>query len=69
MTTQQHDTNNSTNIVGVHYKIGKKLGEGSFGIIYEGKMDVYFLKKREREKKKRGGGRRRSEGKDKSRRE
>ncbi|KAG1055340.1 hypothetical protein G6F46_007281 [Rhizopus delemar] len=36
MTTQHHDTNNSTNIVGVHYKIGKKLGEGSFGIIYEG---------------------------------
>lgn len=43
MTTQQHDTNNSTNIVGVHYKIGKKLGEGSFGIIYEGKMAVYFF--------------------------
>ena len=25
------------NIVGVHYKIGRKIGEGSFGIIYEGK--------------------------------
>ncbi|KAI7876658.1 casein kinase I [Mucor mucedo] len=24
------------NIVGVHYKVGKKIGEGSFGIIYEG---------------------------------
>ncbi|CEP07074.1 hypothetical protein [Parasitella parasitica] len=27
---------NSTNVVGVHYKVGRKLGEGSFGIIYEG---------------------------------
>lgn len=26
----------SSNIVGVHYKIGKKIGEGSFGVIYEG---------------------------------
>lgn len=26
----------STNIVGVHYRVGKKLGEGSFGVIYEG---------------------------------
>lgn len=30
-------SNNSTNVVGVHYKVGRKLGEGSFGIIYEGK--------------------------------
>ncbi|KAL7312341.1 Palmitoylated plasma membrane-bound casein kinase [Mucor circinelloides] len=29
-------SNNSTNVVGVHYKVGRKLGEGSFGIIYEG---------------------------------
>lgn len=28
---------NSHNVVGVHYKVGKKIGEGSFGIIYEGK--------------------------------
>jgi casein kinase 1 len=27
----------STNIVGVHYRVGKKLGEGSFGVLYEGK--------------------------------
>lgn len=27
-------SNNS--IVGVHYKVGKKIGEGSFGIIFEG---------------------------------
>lgn len=25
------------NVVGVHYRVGKKIGEGSFGIIYEGK--------------------------------
>ncbi|KAI8884422.1 kinase-like protein [Backusella circina FSU 941] len=29
-------SSNSNNVVGVHYKVGKKLGEGSFGIIYEG---------------------------------
>lgn len=27
----------SNNIVGVHFKVGKKIGEGSFGIIYQGK--------------------------------
>lgn len=27
----------SSNVVGVHYKVGRKIGEGSFGIIYEGK--------------------------------
>ncbi|KAI9484914.1 kinase-like domain-containing protein [Zychaea mexicana] len=26
----------STNIVGVHYRVGKKVGEGSFGVLYEG---------------------------------
>ncbi|ODV61120.1 kinase-like protein, partial [Ascoidea rubescens DSM 1968] len=26
----------SSNVVGVHYKVGKKIGEGSFGIIFEG---------------------------------
>ncbi|CAE6400610.1 unnamed protein product [Rhizoctonia solani] len=25
-----------TNIVGVHYRVGKKIGEGSFGVIFEG---------------------------------
>lgn len=34
-------SNSSTNVVGVHYKVGKKLGEGSFGIIYEGKLTVF----------------------------
>ncbi|KAF8911969.1 CK1/CK1/CK1-G protein kinase [Gymnopilus junonius] len=26
----------TTNIVGVHYRVGKKIGEGSFGVIFEG---------------------------------
>ncbi|ORY97955.1 kinase-like domain-containing protein [Syncephalastrum racemosum] len=26
----------SSNVVGVHYRVGRKIGEGSFGIIYEG---------------------------------
>jgi serine/threonine protein kinase len=26
----------SPNVVGVHYKVGRKIGEGSFGVIYEG---------------------------------
>jgi hypothetical protein len=28
----------SSNVVGVHYKVGKKIGEGSFGVIFEGKF-------------------------------
>lgn len=36
----------STNIVGVHYRVGKKLGEGSFGVLYEG-----FEKKKEKKRK------------------
>ncbi|KAI9320694.1 kinase-like domain-containing protein [Dichotomocladium elegans] len=26
----------TSNVVGVHYRVGRKIGEGSFGIIYEG---------------------------------
>ena len=26
------------NVVGVHFKLGKKIGEGSFGIIYQGSI-------------------------------
>ncbi|KAI9315850.1 kinase-like domain-containing protein [Dichotomocladium elegans] len=29
-------SSSSTNIVGVHYRVGKKVGEGSFGVLYEG---------------------------------
>ena len=32
----------SPNVVGVHYKVGKKIGEGSFGIIYEGALSRCF---------------------------
>lgn len=24
------------NVVGVHYKVGRRIGEGSFGVIFEG---------------------------------
>ena len=34
---QNSSTNNSdSTIVGLHYKIGKKIGEGSFGVLFEG---------------------------------
>lgn len=33
----------SKNIVGVHFKVGKKIGEGSFGIIYQGKLHILLL--------------------------
>lgn len=26
----------SNNVVGIHYRVGKKIGEGSFGVIFEG---------------------------------
>ncbi|KAG0228991.1 casein kinase I [Actinomortierella wolfii] len=37
MSSSSHSTHSSSNVVGVHYRVGKKIGEGSFGIIYEGK--------------------------------
>lgn len=33
-------TQSTNSIIGVHYKVGKKIGEGSFGIIYEGKKQT-----------------------------
>lgn len=33
---QQNSNSNSNQVVGLHYKIGKKIGEGSFGVIFEG---------------------------------
>ncbi|CAG8534432.1 6204_t:CDS:2, partial [Acaulospora colombiana] len=30
-----------SNVVGVHYRVGKKIGEGSFGIIFEGKSTTF----------------------------
>ena len=34
--TNSSSSVSSSNIVGVHFKVGRKIGEGSFGIIYEG---------------------------------
>lgn len=31
-----NSSNNNSSVVGLHYKIGKKIGEGSFGVIFEG---------------------------------
>ena len=37
MSAHTHGSTGSTqNIVGVHYRVGKKIGEGSFGVIFEG---------------------------------
>ena len=30
----------SSNVVGVHYRVGKKIGEGSFGVIFQGQSLV-----------------------------
>ncbi|KAI8060984.1 kinase-like domain-containing protein [Gongronella butleri] len=36
-TSGTHSGDTATvNVVGVHYKIGRKIGEGSFGVIYQG---------------------------------
>lgn len=31
-----HHSGSGSNVVGVHYRVGKKIGEGSFGVIFEG---------------------------------
>ena len=33
---QEDMASSSSNVVGVHYRVGKKIGEGSFGVIFEG---------------------------------
>ena len=39
MSAHTHGGSSSTqNIVGVHYRVGKKIGEGSFGVIFEGQL-------------------------------
>lgn len=35
-TSTSSGSGGSSNVVGVHYKVGKKIGEGSFGVIFEG---------------------------------
>ena len=37
----QHSSS-TTNLVGVHYRVGKKIGEGSFGVIFEGIWIMLF---------------------------
>ena len=34
--SHSHSSGSSNNIVGAHYRVGKKIGEGSFGVIFEG---------------------------------
>ncbi|KAH9483681.1 bifunctional choline kinase/ethanolamine kinase cki1 [Psilocybe cubensis] len=36
MASHSHPNSGSANLVGVHYRVGKKIGEGSFGVIFEG---------------------------------
>lgn len=32
-----HGSNSSSsNVIGVHFRVGRKIGEGSFGVIFEG---------------------------------
>ncbi|KAI8461512.1 CK1/CK1/CK1-G protein kinase, partial [Phakopsora pachyrhizi] len=34
--SSSHSSSHNSNVVGVHYRVGKKIGEGSFGVIFEG---------------------------------
>ncbi|OBZ75449.1 Casein kinase I 1 [Grifola frondosa] len=36
MSSHTQSTSSNGNLVGVHYRVGKKIGEGSFGVIFEG---------------------------------
>lgn len=36
MSSHGSHSTSTTNLVGVHYRVGKKIGEGSFGVIFEG---------------------------------
>lgn len=38
----QH-TSTTANLVGIHYRVGRKIGEGSFGVIFEGPLSFEFL--------------------------
>lgn len=37
MSSHPHQSS-TANLVGVHYRVGKKIGEGSFGVIFEGEV-------------------------------
>jgi casein kinase 1 len=43
LTTTGSHSSSSSNIVGVHYKVGKKIGEGSFGVIFEGELETSHM--------------------------
>ncbi|PCH38192.1 CK1/CK1/CK1-G protein kinase [Wolfiporia cocos MD-104 SS10] len=36
MSSHTHSSSSTNSIVGSHYRVGKKIGEGSFGVIFEG---------------------------------
>ena len=36
MSTHTAHSSSTSNLVGVHYRVGNKIGEGSFGVIFEG---------------------------------
>ncbi|KAJ1030917.1 hypothetical protein NDA18_002146 [Ustilago nuda] len=36
MSSHASHASSGSNVVGVHYRVGKKIGEGSFGVIFEG---------------------------------
>lgn len=31
-----HSSSTTNGVVGTHYRVGKKIGEGSFGVVFEG---------------------------------
>ncbi|KAG6814510.1 hypothetical protein H0H92_000035 [Tricholoma furcatifolium] len=43
MSSHPHSSS-TANLVGVHYRVGKKIGEGSFGVIFEGATASFPLK-------------------------
>ena len=36
-------SSSSNGIVGSHYRVGKKIGEGSFGVVFEGMYVLYHV--------------------------
>lgn len=44
-TTSTHHTTSGggggSSIVGGHYRVGKKIGEGSFGVVFEGQFSLH----------------------------
>jgi len=32
-------SSSSSGVVGIHYRVGRKIGEGSFGVIFEGEWE------------------------------